>query len=208
MCAEAYFAVLGEHDPYARLINQLRHIAHLDTVRQLQYVDVRAYLSDDILVKVDKASMFNSLETRAPLLDQHLVEYVSSLPATIRTRNNALKYLLKKAAAGIVPTEILTRPKQGFGVPIKHWFRGELTSYAYDLLDSSRARQRGIFDQQFIRNLLQSHAGARLINHSEAIWALLCLELWFQVYIDESPSPQAMQSLHTQGVHHAGEVRN
>ena len=203
-----YLALLDDHDPYHRQKSQFLPVQQFDLVTQMQYVDVRTYLTDDILVKVDKASMFNSLETRAPLLDQHLVEYVSSLPATIRTRNNALKYLLKKAAADIVPTEILTRPKQGFGVPIKHWFRGELTSYAYDLLDSSRARQRGIFDQQFIRNLLQSHAGARLINHSEAIWALLCLELWFQVYIDESPSPQTMQSLRTQGVHDAGEGRN
>ncbi len=87
MYTPEYFALIGEHDPYARLINQFRHIAHLDTVRQLQYVDVRAYLSDDILVKVDKASMFNSLETRSPLLDQHLAEYVSSLPSTITARN-------------------------------------------------------------------------------------------------------------------------
>src|SRR6266516_1783884 len=152
MYTPEYFALVGEHDPYARLINQFRHIAHLDTVRQLQYVDVRAYLSDDILVKVDKASMFNSLETRSPLLDQHLAEYVSSLPSTITARNGVLKYLLKKAAADILPAEILQRPKHGFAVPIKHWFRGDLTNYAHDLLDSVRARQRGIFNPQFVRS--------------------------------------------------------
>src|SRR5256886_1102820 len=112
MYTSEYFALVGEHDPYARLINQFRHIAHLDTVRQLQYVDVRAYLTDDILVKVDKASMFNSLETRSPLLDQHLAEYVSSLPSTITARNGVLKYLLKKPAADILPAEILHRPNQ------------------------------------------------------------------------------------------------
>ncbi len=186
MYTPEYFALVGEHDPHARLINQFRHIAHLDTVRQLQYVDVRAYLTDDILVKVDKASMFNSLETRSPLLDQHLAEYVSSLPSTITARNGVLKYLLKKAAADILPAEILQRPKQGFAVPIKHWFRGDLTNYAHDLLDSARARQRGIFNPQFVRSLLHAHTQTRLVNHSDAIWALLCLELWFQVYMDQA----------------------
>jgi asparagine synthase (glutamine-hydrolysing) len=203
-----FLALLDNHDPYQRQKSQFHAVQQFDLVTQMQYVDVHTYLTDDILVKVDKASMFNSLETRAPLLDQHLVEYVASLPAAIRTRNNVLKYLLKKVARDILPTEILTRPKQGFGVPIKHWFRSELTSYAHDLLDSSRARQRGIFDQQFIRNLLQSHASARMINHSEAIWALLCLELWFQVYIDESPSPQSTQGLYRQSMSYADEERN
>ena len=137
--------------------------------------------------------MFNSLETRSPLLDQHLAEYVSSLPSTITTRKGVLKYLLKKAAADILPAEILQRPKQGFAVPIKHWFRGDLTNYAHDLLDSARARQRGIFNPQFVRNLLQAHAQTRIVNHSDAIWALLCLELWFRVFIDPSSlqCPQA-----------------
>ncbi len=189
MYTPEYFALVGEHDPYARLINQFRHISHLDTVRQLQYVDVRAYLTDDILVKVDKASMFNSLETRSPLLDQHLAEYVSSLPSTMTARNGVLKYLLKKAAADILPAEILQRPKHGFAVPIKHWFRGDLTNYAHDLLDSARARQRGIFNPQFVGSLLQAHAHSRLVNHSDAIWALLCLELWFQVYMDQAGVP-------------------
>src|SRR5207245_5762676 len=107
--------------------------------------DVRSYLTDDILVKVDKASMFNSLETRAPLLDQSLAEYVTSLPPSIATRNGVLKSLLKKAAADLLPAEILQRPKQGFGVPINHWFRRDLTSYAHDMLVSPRAQQRGIF---------------------------------------------------------------
>src|SRR5262249_5571924 len=105
--------------------------------------------------------MFNSLETRAPLLDQYLAEYVSSLPSTFLIRNGVLKYLLKKVGADLLPAEILARPKQGFGVPIKHWFRGDLTSYASDWLDSSRARQRGIFNTQFIRNILKAHKATK-----------------------------------------------
>ncbi|MFL5697529.1 MAG: asparagine synthase (glutamine-hydrolyzing) [Ktedonobacteraceae bacterium] len=187
MYSSEYFTHVRDNDPFERQIGEYRRASHLDITTQMQYVDARTYLTDDILVKVDKASMFNSLETRAPMLDQHLVEYVSSLPSTLRVRNGTLKYLLKKMAADLLPAEILARPKQGFGVPIKHWFRGGLTTYASDMLDSSRARQRGIFQPEFIRNLLKAHANTKLVNHSEAIWALLCLELWFQVYMDEPP---------------------
>ncbi len=154
----------------------------------MQCVDVHTYLVDDILVKVDKSSMFNSLEVRAPLLDQYLAEYVASLPSHIRTRNGTLKHLLKKVAADILPAEILVRRKQGFSAPLKHWFRGELMGFAYELLDSPLARQRGIFQPEFIRNLLQLQAGTKRVNFDPAIWALLCLELWFQTYIDEPSS--------------------
>lgn len=187
MYTRDYWSRLNDHNPYRRLTSHFQHSEQLDIVTQLQYADVRLYLADDILVKVDKASMFNSLETRAPLLDQHLAEYVTSLPASIVTRNGVLKSLLKKVAADILPAEILSRPKQGFGVPIKHWFRGELTSYAREMLDTSRAHERGIFEPEFIRHLLQSHASTKLVNHSDAIWALLCLELWFQTYMDAAP---------------------
>ena len=189
MYSPEYFAQVRDHNPYERLTGEFRAVSDLDVTAQLQYVDVRAYLTNDILVKVDKASMFNSLETRAPLLDQYLAEYVASLPSATRTRNGVLKYLLKRVAADLLPAEILTRRKQGFGVPIKHWFRGDLNGYAYELLLSSRAQQRGIFDPEFIRKILQAHARTTLLNHSSAIWTLLCLELWFQIYMDEPSTP-------------------
>lgn len=191
-----YFAHIGAHNPYERHISEFDTVQQLDVMAQMQQVDTRTYLTDDILVKVDKASMLNSLETRAPLLDQYLVEYVASLPSTLRTRDNTLKYLLKKSAANIVPTEILTRSKQGFGVPIKHWFRSDLMSFAHDLLDSPRSQQRGIFNQTFIRELLNTHGTTPQTNNSRAIWALLCLELWFQIYMDE-PSRFMEQGLIT-----------
>ena len=180
-----YFSQVQFHNPYARHIHEFDAASHLDVTAQMQYVDARTYLTDDILVKVDKASMLNSLEARAPILDQRLVEYVSSLSPDIRMRGGALKYLLKKVAADILPAEILTRPKQGFGVPLKYWFRADLHHYARDLLDSTRARQRGIFNQQYMLHLLRAHSGTRLVDHSQAIWALLCLELWFQTYLDQ-----------------------
>ena len=183
-----YFAHVRDHNPYEQHIREFRTAQQLDIMAQMQYVDARIYLPDDILVKVDKASMFNSIETRTPMLDQQLVEYVSSLPSTIRTRNGVLKDLLKKVAADMLPAEILTRPKQGFGPPIEQWFRSDLINYAHELLDSPGARQRGIFNPEFIRNLLIDHASTKGVNHSSAIWTMLCLELWFQVYMDKSPT--------------------
>ncbi len=180
-----YFSQVCSHYPYERLMSEFHAARHLDSMAQMQFVDVRSYLTSDILVKVDKASMLNSLETRAPMLDQHLVEYVSSLPSTIRTHDGVLKYLLKKVAADMLPAVILTRPKQGFGIPIQYWFRRDLLDYIHEVLDSPRARQRGIFNTQFIRNLLKAHTSRKLANYSEAIWALLCLEHWFQVYMDD-----------------------
>jgi len=188
MYSSEFFAHVCDHDPIAQQISAFRAVSQLDITSQMQHVDVRFYLADDILVKVDKASMFNSLETRAPLLDQYLAEYVSSLPSSIRIHNGILKSLMKKVASDLLPADILARPKKGFGVPIKHWFRGDLIGYAHDLLESARARQRGIFDQQFISGLLQSHSNTRAVNHSEAIWSLLCLEHWFRIYLDGSSS--------------------
>jgi len=192
-----YFAQVRDHNPYERLTSEFHAVSDLDVRAQLQYVDVRAYLANDILVKVDKASMFNSLETRAPMLDQYMVEYVASLPSTIRTRNGVLKYLLKRVAADLLPAEILTRRKQGFGVAIKHCFRGDLNGYAHDMLLSTRTQQRGILYPQFIREMLKAHTRTTLVNHSSLIWTLLCLELWFQIYMDE-PSISVEQSMQTQ----------
>lgn len=188
MYSPEYFAQVCEHDPYERQVGLYYAARQLDITARMQYVDVHTYLTDDILVKVDKASMLNSLETRAPLLDRDLAEYVSSLPSTIRTKGGILKYLLKKSVADLLPEEILARPKKGFSVPIEHWFRGELAEYAQTLLASPKARQRGIFNPRFIMQLLKTHASTRLVNHSDAIWNLLCLELWFQVYMDRSPT--------------------
>ncbi len=186
--SDEYLAHVRDYNPYEGYIGQYQAVSSLDVITRMQCVDVHTYLVDDILVKVDKSSMFNSLEVRAPLLDQYLAEYVASLPSHIRTRNGTLKHLLKKVAADILPAEILVRRKQGFSAPLKHWFRGELMGFAYELLDSPLARQRGIFQPEFIRNLLQLQAGTKRVNFGPAIWALLCLELWFQTYIDEPSS--------------------
>jgi asparagine synthase (glutamine-hydrolysing) len=184
MYQQEYFEHVRGHNPHERLLSVFNRRADLDITARQQYADVQVYLPDDILVKVDKASMFNALETRAPLLDQHLVEYVASLPSSLRVRNGKLKYLLKQATRDLLPEKIIARPKQGFGVPIKHWFRGNLIHFAHEVLGAPRVQQRGIFNPTFIRNLLTTHTDTKLADHSSEIWTLLCLELWFQIYID------------------------
>lgn len=183
-----HLARLRTYDPRVRQMSLFNSTTQLDTIARMQYADAHLYLTDDILVKVDKASMLNSLETRAPLLDQYLAEYVSSLPSALRMRHGTLKYLLKQAAADLLPDSLLARRKQGFTTPLDHWFRAELSVYAHELLESPRAHARGIFQPQFIRNLLRAHSQHPLARNGRAIWLLVCLELWFQIYLDAPPA--------------------
>jgi len=144
---------------------------------RIQYVDTKLYLSEDILTKVDRASMLCSLETRAPLLDHEVVELAARMPSTLKLRGGETKYILKKAMEGILPQEILYRKKMGFGVPLVHWFKKDLTEYAHDLLLSSEARQRGIFNSGYVESVLAQHQrGGR--DLSARIWALLFFEQW------------------------------
>jgi asparagine synthase (glutamine-hydrolysing) len=192
-----FYAQVRDHQPRERKLSLFRATGHLDTAARMQYADAHLYLTDDILVKVDKASMLNSLETRTPMLDQHLVAYVASLPSALRTRDGTLKYLLKLVAADMLPADVLTRRKHGFGIPLERWLRRDLAGYARDLLDSPRAHQRGIFEPAYVRNLLRSHSGSRIMRTGAQIWTLLCLELWFQVYMDP-PRPAAGNATYAQ----------
>jgi asparagine synthase (glutamine-hydrolysing) len=187
-CAD-FFQQVQDHIPFERHLSIYRAVQHLDPTARMQYADTLTYLTDDILVKVDKASMLNSLETRAPLLDYHLAEYVASLNPALRVNNGRIheghgKHLLKKVAQDLLPTEILERPKRGFAVPISNWFRKDMQSYAHEILGSDQARGRGIFSDKLMHDLLRTDGKSTLANHSQALWTLLCLELWFQTYMD------------------------
>jgi len=196
MYSPEYFANVRDFNPFEPVLNEYRKAQHRDMATRMQFVDARVYLPDDIMVKVDKASMLNSIETRAPLLDQYLAEYVTSLSPRVRMRNGTLKYLLKKVAADLLPPDILTRRKQGFAAPITNWFSGDLANFARELLDSPRARQRNIFNPEFISMLLQPESSKKLANYGSAIWSQLCLELWFQTYMDQPVSRSASDTLH------------
>jgi asparagine synthase (glutamine-hydrolysing) len=183
------YAAVREHDSYGAPLRRFATAHNLDFATQMQYTDAHVYLPDDILVKVDRASMAVSLETRAPLLDPILAEYVASLPSSYHIKPGRLKSLLKAAITGFVPDAVINRPKMGFGVPLKHWFRADLKAYARDVLGSQACRNRGLFDQGFVTGLLAHHEAGRADN-SFRIWALLCFELWAQQYLDPAtPTP-------------------
>jgi len=151
-----------------------------DDVNRLLDLDTQTYLPDDILVKVDIASMAHALEVRAPLLDQDLVEWMAGLSGRLKLRGLRGKRILRRAAQGLVPAAILKRKKRGFALPVDGWFRGELRPMARDLLDGEGARVRGIVDQRVVRRFLDDQD--RGVDHGERLWNLLVLELWLRVH--------------------------
>ncbi len=154
-------------------------------IDQTVYADIATYLPDDLLVKVDIATMAHGLESRSPFLDHKFMEMTAKIPANLKLKGlNNKKYILKKALEKeLVPKEILYRKKMGFGVPIEHWFRNEMKDYMYEILLSDRAVNRGIFNKKAVKKLLDTHINTN-INHAYRIWALITLEIWFQEFFD------------------------
>ena len=148
-----------------------------DYLTKIQYVDTKTYLAEDILTKVDRASMLCSLETRAPLLDHEVVELAARMPSSMKIHGNETKHILKMAMKDILPDEILFRKKMGFGVPLVHWFKKDLSEYAGDILLSHEAKQRNIFNSNYVQGLLKKHR-KRGRDLSARIWALLFFEHW------------------------------
>lgn len=155
-----------------------------DFIDRLLYTDINTYLPEDLLVKMDVACMANSLESRSPFLDHEFMELTATIPSTLKLKGRQSKYILKKAFADLLPSEILCRRKMGFGVPIERWFRRELKDYVSDILLSQYSRQRGYFRREFIELLLRQHEEGKF-NHSYRLWNLLNLELWHRIFVDD-----------------------
>jgi asparagine synthase (glutamine-hydrolysing) len=151
-------------------------------VNRLCGLDIETYLPDDILTKVDIASMTHSLEARAPLVDHHVVELGARLPALAKLHHTEEKFLFKQAFADLLPPAILERRKRGFALPTRHWLAGKLHDFARDTLLSARARERGLFRPEAVTSLLDRHLGGE--DHGERIWNLLILEVWFRELVD------------------------
>src|ERR1041385_450832 len=152
----------------------------------LQYLDIKNYLPNDILTKVDRMSMAHSIEARVPLLDHKFVEFAATIPPELKLKGVTTKYIFKKAMEGILPNEILYRPKRGFAVPLGHWFRGQLGSFMRDLLLSGRSIQRGIFNKTYLERLIEMNDRGRQLDLQ--LWTLITFELWCRRFIDESAS--------------------
>jgi asparagine synthase (glutamine-hydrolysing) len=152
-----------------------------DALARLMRVDTKIYLPDDILVKVDRMSMANSLEVRPPLLDYRIVEWASRLPSGFKIKGLRKKTILRRAMKGIVPDEILDRKKGGFNVPMAAWLRGELKEVFCDQLSRERIRAQGIFRPTQVQSLYEAHLERRA-DYSRQLWALLVFSLWYDRY--------------------------
>jgi asparagine synthase (glutamine-hydrolysing) len=152
-----------------------------DRMTLLQYLDLKLYFQESILVKVDRASMASSLEVRAPFLDHELVEFIMGLPSNLKLKGFTSKYLLKKGMRNILPAEILQRKKKGFGVPIAKWIKGPLKELFMDMLSPDRIRQEGFLDPHYVEVLLQDHLKNRRDNRKQ-LWTLLIWQLWVDRY--------------------------
>jgi len=145
--------------------------------------DIMTYLPNDLLVKVDIATMAVSLEARSPFLDHHVIEFAASLPEKLKLRGLTTKYLLKRVLRKLLPSENLERRKMGFGVPIGHWFRGKMQPFLRETLLSEKALRRGLLKPEMVKQLVELHTrGER--DYSPQLWTLLMLELWFNRFID------------------------
>ena len=153
-----------------------------DPVNRLLDLDIQTYLTDDILTKVDIASMAHSLEVRCPLVDQDLMVFAASLPGDVKLRGLQTKLILREVAKPLLPEKILSRRKQGFGLPIDRWMREDLAPLSRDLLLDQTARERGLFDPTAIEALLQQQQRGE--PRGDQIWALMMLELWYREFID------------------------
>ena len=155
-----------------------------DIVDMVMCADIKTNLLDDLLVKMDIATMANSLEGRSPFLDHKMMEFCAAMPSNMKIKGTKLKYILKKALSKALPKEILSRGKMGFGVPLDEWFRKELKDYSYGILMSNDCTNRGYFKKDAIRKILDEHAAGKA-NNGARIWSLLFLELWHREFIDK-----------------------
>jgi asparagine synthase (glutamine-hydrolysing) len=172
-----FVAELGGNDSGRWLRAALAPEPRLDPVDAVLRADTLLYLPEDLLAKVDIASMANSLEARSPLLDHRLVEFCAGLPSSLKLRGRTSKWLLRSLMRDRLPPDILTRPKMGFGVPVGEWLRGDLRPLLEDTLFSPRALQRGYFRPEAVRDLVDEHLSRRA-DRTSLVWALLMLELW------------------------------
>jgi len=174
---------MTENNPYRNIRS---HFLSRDIVSSMDRIlagDMNTYLVDDVLVKVDRMTMANSLEARAPLLDHKLMEFAARLPVKYKLHKRTTKYLLKEAARMVLPAACLEKRKQGFGIPLAKWFRDDLRELMYDLLASRSFRERGIFDLAGARRCMDWHVEGRQ-DYSEQLWLLMSYELWARQYLD------------------------
>ncbi|MDP7276845.1 MAG: asparagine synthase (glutamine-hydrolyzing) [Planctomycetaceae bacterium] len=193
MWTDGFLERLAGSDAAEFLLETYLECPDRDFVTQTTCADVLSYLPCDILTKVDVASMACSLECRSPLLDHHVVELAARMPIALKRQGSRGKTILVDTFADLLPRQIRSRPKMGFGVPLDHWFRNELKPLLYDILLDDTAVARGYFQPDVIRQLVSEHVENRW-DHSYRLWSLVCLEAWHRTYLDPATPPTSAPS--------------
>jgi asparagine synthase (glutamine-hydrolysing) len=170
-------ARLATPPSYAALHALAEQVADAPWLHQVMYLDLKGYLAEGVLQKVDRASMACSLEVRVPLLDRRVVEAAALLPPWMKLRGFRTKHVLKKAMRGRLPDVVLARPKKGFGVPLARWFRGELRPLLREACDAAALRGGGLFRPEAVARLLDEHDAGRH-DHRKKLYTLLVFLLW------------------------------
>jgi asparagine synthase (glutamine-hydrolysing) len=179
------FGLLSPYDPWRGGAECLAK-GNGHWLSSLQYLDMKSYLPLDILTKVDRMSMAHSIEARVPLLDHKLVEFAATIPPELRLHNGTTKYIFKHAMRGLLPDEIIDRPKHGFAIPLGRWFRGQLGSFVRELLVSEASGRRGIFNTAYIEELVRRNEEGRDLSFH--LWTLISFELWCRTFLDKRSS--------------------
>lgn len=154
-------------------------------IERMQFLDLNFYMAEDILTKVDRASMAVSLEVRAPFLDPRVAQFAAGLPLEYKLKGSKGKYILKKAVEPLLPKNILQRPKKGFGIPIAEWLKGRLNPLMHDLLAPDRLKNQGLFDEKYVQKLMREHE-TNVASHHKQLWTLLVFQLWFDNFLKKS----------------------
>lgn len=171
-------------DPASAIVaRQMRQSDATNPLNRMLYLDTKLWLPDYLLLRGDKLTMAQSIESRVPLLDHKVVEFAAQLPPHLKLKGLTRKYLLKKIGANLLPPQIVSRTKKGFPIPIGQWFRHEARSFIFDLLSPSIVKRRALFDHNVVAQLLKEHDSG-FANHSMLLWGLAGVELWHRVFID------------------------
>ncbi|HEX2087321.1 MAG TPA: asparagine synthase C-terminal domain-containing protein, partial [Solirubrobacteraceae bacterium] len=177
-------AVAAASEPLAHVEAAWASRDGLDGFDRLMATDLETYLADDLVGKVDLASMAHSIEVRSPLLDHELMQWAAKLPVALKANRREGKLLLRDAARAWLPDDVLDRPKQGFGVPIESWLRDRMRTVPEDVLLDPVATERGLFVPAEVERMVREHHDGH--DRSQRLWALIQLELWFRTCVDSA----------------------
>ncbi len=169
-------------DVYKNAKDLLKNCDALSEIEQMQFLDMHFYLAEDILTKVDRASMAVSLEVRAPFLDHRIAEYAASLPTEYKLKGKIGKYILKKSVENMLPKTVTKRAKKGFGVPIADWLKGSLRPLLRDLMSADKLIRQDLFDYEYVDKLIYQHEQGVVSNHKQ-LWTLLVFQLWYDNFL-------------------------